>query len=266
MVVLGDSIAAGYGVARHESAAYIFAQEHGYDLVNFGFPGNDSRFLRHEVNNVNRIKDDIERADVILISIGGNDFLLAGSWGELVGMVFDAALGDLSAAEPILEAFAENFAAIITQVRALNPNATVIVQTMFNPSPPVPSLYRAAGAAMGALNDHIQATLALDPDAFLIACVYTAFTGLSGVAQMDLIHPNARGHRVIAQVLADTYLGTQTEIVPPRPVLDLVLRIFSPVIWLFDLLFIRIGLRIIWPSVSAAVMRSVDILVNRFFF
>ena len=265
-VVLGDSIAAGFGVAHDASAGHLFAQRQGYAMVNVGFPGNDSRFLRHEVTNVNGIKDLIERADTILISIGGNDFLLAGSFGDLVGMVFDAALGDLRAADPILEAFAENFAAIITQVRALNPTATVMVQTMFNPSPPLPSLYRAAGAAMGGLNDKIRAVHAQDPDAFVIACVYTAFAGLSGVAQMDLIHPNARGHRVIAQVLEDAYLGTQTEIVPPNPAGDMLLRVLRPVLWLADVLFIRIGLRLTWPAFRGIAVNAVDVLVEWLFF
>jgi len=61
-------------------------------------------------------------------------------------------------------------------------------------------------------------------------------------------------------------LGTQTEIVPPNPVGDFALRVFSPVLWLVDWLLIRVGLRVSWPGIGGAMMRAVDMLVNRFFF
>ncbi|MCL2531769.1 MAG: SGNH/GDSL hydrolase family protein [Oscillospiraceae bacterium] len=266
MVVLGDSIAAGWGVAQHESAAAMFAQRHGYRRVNFAYAGNMSHRLRNAVTTNETMQDYVSRAEVILISIGGNDFMLAGSYGDLVGHVMDAMLqDDFSFMQPMLAALEENFAAIITQVRELNPDAVVIVQTMFNPAPALPSLYDAAGVAIAALNNVIRNQHALDPDAFVIACVHTAFAGRVGVAQLDLIHPNVRGHRVITQVLDDAYLGTQTEI-PLSPWCTFSRTALRPVLWLVDVLVVRLGLRLLWPLLGGGVMWLVDAIVGRLIF
>ncbi|MCL2195257.1 MAG: SGNH/GDSL hydrolase family protein [Oscillospiraceae bacterium] len=263
LVVLGDSIAAGWGVAQHDSAANLFAREQGYRHVNFAYAGNRTHWLLRELMYAEGVQDYVSRAQTILISIGGNDFMLAGTHGELVGHVMGALFrDDFDFMQPMITAVEENFAQIIAQLRYLNPDATVMVQTMFNPSPHVPILYRAVGVAIDMLNGVFHAQLAQDPDAFIIACVHTAFAGRIGVAQFDLIHPNARGHRVIAQVLTDAYLGTQTEI--PQPSwCRLTGTLLRPVLWLVDVLLIRVGLRLMWPLLGGVVMRLVDSLVTR---
>ena len=77
MVVLGDSIASGYGLSETEySYGEICADYFGAVLDNFAKDGLDSYELLDMVNNLtDQQKKSIENTDVVVISTGGNDIM-----------------------------------------------------------------------------------------------------------------------------------------------------------------------------------------------
>jgi len=247
LVVLGDSIAAGHGVTLEEGYAFLLAQATGLELQNFAFDGETSASLYLEVTQNEFTRYLIADANIIIVSIGGNDFLLAEGLDGLLSLIVRGVRGDHSFMPQIWETFAENFAAIITEIRYLNPDATLIVQTVYNSAPPLPSVRQAFGIAMRGINSVIYAYLEENPGAFLIADIYSAFEGRNGTIARDMVHPSVAGHAIIATVILDLIAGTETPLPRASLTLDVLEFVFRPALWLVDLLLIRVGLRLLGP-------------------
>ena len=244
--VLGDSIAAGAGVSDKEDAyAWLVARAKGYELSNCAQGGDTSANLLGKVTGDETIRQCIREADIIAVSIGGNDVLTA----DFVSLVRNGLLGDYSAMEPVLDTFRENFAAIIGELRALNPDATLAVQTLYNPAFPLPSLLAVYEYAVKGINGVICGYLGAHPGAYVVADVYAAFAPRSGMVSTDRVHPAAAGHAIIAMVLLDAINGTQTQLPPADSLLDFLLCLFRPVLAALDWVLIG-GLRVLYTVFS----------------
>ncbi|MCL2508486.1 MAG: SGNH/GDSL hydrolase family protein [Oscillospiraceae bacterium] len=253
-VVLGDSIAEGVG-ARIKSNAYAnrIARAKGYELSNFGKGGDTSAALLWKVTEDETIRQGIRDADIIAVSIGGNDFYPS------LSLVLNGFLGEYSWMEPRREALRENFFDAVAEIRALNPDAMLIVQTLYNPllALPLPTLYDLYDETVQGINAVIGEYLTQQPDAFLIADVYAAFQGRYGTVSIDMVHPSDCGHAIIADVLMDTIDGTQT-LKPASGAINLLAGIFyKPVFEALDWIIVGM-LRIVHdalPSVWERIMQ-----------
>ena len=130
-LVLGDSIAYGSGISNSREACYgkIVADTNGYDYANHSVPGHTT------TNLINRLKDetvisDLKKADIISISIGGNDFLMS----NLIGLMFDSiVLDDHTEYDKIAEGFYTNLCEIVEIINSHNTDAVILMQTLYNP-------------------------------------------------------------------------------------------------------------------------------------
>ena len=77
-LVLGDSIAEGFGVENKEDAAYgkIVADTNGYNYRNLAQVANDTQDLIRKIETVDEFRESIAWADVINICIGSNNLSL----------------------------------------------------------------------------------------------------------------------------------------------------------------------------------------------
>lgn len=76
IVVLGDSIASGYGLNEDEySYAQLCTEYFGCNLNNFAVPGLSSDELLYSLKNNDSKQQSIANADVVVVSIGGNDII-----------------------------------------------------------------------------------------------------------------------------------------------------------------------------------------------
>lgn len=168
-VALGDSITTGYGLGSEEqSFAKIVAEENGYtlndDLATDGATSGDLLGVVTDQANAETLKN----ADLITITIGGNDLMgalyqfLADKYNEtnepdisaqdvqdaLAGkegtadlqsaliVVATSAIGDFAesdAATTALATFGQNLASITTAIKKVNPDVTIIVANQYNP-------------------------------------------------------------------------------------------------------------------------------------
>jgi len=243
-LVLGDSIAAGSGVyINSEKRAYAnrVAEAKGYDLTNYGAGGDTSAHLLRKVKEDQDIRHAIRQADIIAVSIGGNDLMHA---EDFTALVIEGLLGDYSRIEPVLAAYRENFAGIIGGIRALNPGAKLIVQTLYNPAFPLPSLREAYGTAIQGINAAIRDYLAAHPGAFVVADVYDAFQQRRGAVFVDMTHPSGYGHYIIASVLIATIDEAPGRLPWIPGVLEALLWLFKPLLALLDWTLIGGALRI----------------------
>ena len=199
-VVLGDSIGYGAGVLNPEEACYgrIVADTNGYDYQNHAVSGNRTDHLLAHLDHA-EVTAAVKNADIICISIGGNDYLT----DNVTGLVLDATFrNDYTRMDKITAQLKLNFAAIIEKIRGWNPDAVILMQTLYNPGKGINKApYQ---AATNRLNDLIRDYLASHPGAFTIVDVAAAFgTDRRYIAQ-DSIHPSAQGNERIAEVILQT--------------------------------------------------------------
>jgi len=210
-VVLGDSIAYGAGVYNSDEACFgrIVANTNDYNYENFGINGYRTIDLI-ELLGTDKVSESVEEADIISLSIGGNDYLQQ-NLPKLFAMV---TVGNYEIIDDIEENFAENFDIIISTIKELNPDVTILVQTLYNPRWDL--LRNFYDIAVVRINRNILGYLDKKPGAFEIIDVNSVFTAdHPEYIAIDTVHPSAVGNQVIARlVLEELYylgLGQSTE-------------------------------------------------------
>lgn len=200
LVVCGDSIAQGYGIQNPDEASYgrIVADSLGYSYKNFGHDGDRSVDLLNKLeSNSNGIRSAVSEADVVLVSIGGNDFIKPKT--ELPSRVFTALFGSTSKVDAVQKAFAENFEKIVEKILTLNPDVTLVVNTVYNGHTGFMGwVYNLATTRVNAV---VETYLEQHPGAYLIADTYPVFEGHREYIAVDTLHPSALGNVAIAQVV-----------------------------------------------------------------
>jgi acyl-CoA thioesterase-1 len=168
VLVLGDSLAAGLGVERDEAFPALLetmAKTEGLPVVvvNAGVSGDTSAGGRGRINwLLNR------KTDVLVLELGAND--------------------GLRGIPP--ETTTENLQAIIDAAKTKYPDIRIVIAGMKMP----PNL----GPDYGAKFEQIFPRLAADNEALLVPFLLENVGGVADLNQEDRIHPNARGHRLIA--------------------------------------------------------------------
>ena len=235
LVILGDSIASGYGLSEYTagnnySAPLSFGNMLGAEFGsyrNFAVDGRTSAQLLYSLQNPSdELSEALRDADKIVISIGGNDFLkpmlsavksaalgnydmfeaiISGNFkAEMIGDITNNVLAAaLEAAKKVdIEKTAENIELSAREIRKMNPNAEIIVLTVYNPFAGNVLLSAASDIAFEKL--HKLNGLISDIDGITTADVYSAFDGKAGeftnINRLD-IHPNADGHNAIFELL-----------------------------------------------------------------
>ncbi|MCO8193576.1 GDSL-type esterase/lipase family protein [Anaerofustis sp. NSJ-163] len=159
-LALGDSISTGYGLSQNGFVDQI-TDKYGYNLTNKADNGETSQSLLDKLNS-NSLKSDIEDADVITLTIGGNDLMNAlydflaeeynsenatsynGDYikeelnnGNLTIILFAAGkistFMDSPQAKTALSNFKDNLNDIISYIETNNPDAWIIITTQYNP-------------------------------------------------------------------------------------------------------------------------------------
>lgn len=239
MVFLGDSIAAGYGLEGYSrddlyrcdsyantlGAEYtvLLAEECGHEMINDAVSGDTSQDLIDLLDS-GKIDEDLRGSDAVVVSIGGNDVLhIIFAAAETLGWSeetqdFDfgrvdimEAIGALtSMSEDIdaaLEGFDNNLDGIISRIRQRT-EGDIYVQTLYNPVEYFDNwkmLVDYSYEKIDVFNDIVRDHAMKDgEEQYKIIDVGTQFRGrnsqLTNMADYD-IHPNADGHRVIADVV-----------------------------------------------------------------
>lgn len=204
-LVLGDSIGYGAGVANPAFGAFgrIVADTDGFGYTNDAVSGHTSADLLSRLSDPT-VASHVANADIISVSIGGNDFMRI-----TAKLIADARKGDMTRFEQIKATFETNFDKIVTRLRALSPDCVIVAQTLYNPAP-TESTRQLYDAAISRVNDVITSYPGI-----LVSDMAAAFAGRNELIAADNVHPNAEGNVVIARTvlktLYDNGLGTETE-------------------------------------------------------
>ena len=232
-LVLGDSIGVGAGIINPGEASYgrIVADTNGYNYENHAVSGyNTGAMLAHI--KLPHVRKSIKEADIISLSIGGNDFLTS----NMVQLGFEAAVLDkFSTFDKIAESFYKNYCKIISEIKELNPDAVILAQTLYNPMDNAITGFYQQG--VDRLNAGYRRYLNENPGSIVIVDVAKAFKGHPEYIANDCVHPNAQGNVVIAklvlQTLKDLGIGTKsTPVINYEGVNNRFLKPFKEIIYL----------------------------------
>ena len=212
LLVLGDSIAEGYGVLNPSQAAYakIVADTNGYNYRNFARMAHDTKDLLYEITSIESIVESVQWADIIHISTGSNNYLASPDVVSIaVGALFGVNNKQLDA---IAEEIYADYLTIYDRIRELNPNATIIMNTVYcawNGIGHIPFI-----KAANRVNEKLQMLQKVHEDIILFD-MDSIITGHSDLIADDCVHPNAEGNVRIAeamlQLLFEHGLGSHVE-------------------------------------------------------
>ncbi len=210
---LGDSIAAGAGLANPAKQAYgaIVSNTNGYNFKNDAISGHTTQDMIKRINQ-KKVSDDIAEADIICISIGGNNFLQS----NLAELVIDSVVKkDYSKFDKIADGLYNDIDTIITYIKGLNSDAAILFQTLYNPMYIAKDLRQAYQQGADRINATIRRYSQEHGNVYTVVEVAAAMGDDESLITADYIHPNSKGHVVIARevlkVLKELGLGTQTE-------------------------------------------------------
>ena len=221
-LLLGDSIPDAFGIANRDEACYgrIIADTNHYRYRNLGRTAQDSSELIDFINlyaawddeedRFINVSDSIEQADIICLSIGANDYFDSPDAEDLL---IGAVLGTNDAVmDKIAEDYYRNLCTIIDLIRELNPDATIILQTIYCVWYGIAA--RANRGCSSRVNKMIERYDSEHPGQVHICDIAPAMERKPENLADDCVHPNAKGNVAIAEVLLqklyDLGLGSET--------------------------------------------------------
>lgn len=221
-LLLGDSIAEGFGITNPDEASYgkIVADTNGYNYKNDAIMGRNSVGLVNHLTNDEEYINDVKWADIISVSIGGNDFLLDHAALLIVeGIIFN----DYSKFDKIGETFYENFSKSMDRIHEINPNAKILVQLLYT-SWTFDFARKPYKQAAKRINDAIIKYVEENPQNICVVDTSEVFDGRRDCISTDTIHPNAQGNIELAKAvqskLCEIGLANTAELVLLVPGID----------------------------------------------
>jgi len=171
IVALGDSLTAGYGLSRKQAWPALVAEKmraagYEFEVVNAGSSGDTTTGGLRRLPALLRAHKKI---DIFVLELGINDAFRG---------------------VPI-EQIRSNLQAIIDQVRARQPDASIVIAGMQLPNVSSDDYVGAFGGIFRAVAEKNRATL--------IPYFLEGVGGNPELNQWDRVHPNAAGQRVLAE-------------------------------------------------------------------
>ncbi len=248
LLALGDSLTTGYGLDNYvpggdpyRCASYINTVAEAMGLVagetyvNRAVNGDTTGALASLLPS---IEEEVKAAEMIVISIGGNDFLgllpeiASHLLGEDVSELEDVADALMNVSDEAIEKLASgswfltkiavtltklnsNLSTITSYLKNTAPDARVIFLLQFNPLVNVPGLSEFGSFAQPFL-DNLNTALKKACATYgyetvdIPAVINCDAAGLTNILEYD-IHPNAKGHLEMAKQLA-AYLGVDLKL------------------------------------------------------
>ncbi len=239
ITVLGDSIASGYGLPDYTSGNNYSAPLSWGNLLgdessryeNFAVDGSTSDELLAALEQpTDALKKSLESADCVVVSIGGNDFLgkmmyavkyaaltdtemisalLNGDFkaemlSELTDRLLKAVLSEMKNSD--VDKTVSNIRGVTEKISQLNPNAQIVLLTIYDPFSEhilLSGISDTAEGVLSELNGKIS-EIADDSPNVKIADVHAAFAGnasqFTNINRLD-IHPSAAGHERIYELM-----------------------------------------------------------------
>ena len=201
VAVIGDSLAKGTGddggKGFAERATDLLQEQNKKSKVqllgNLGINGLTTSQLQAELREVG-VQYTLKQANVILLSIGGND-LFQGAEEMSNG-------GDLPSSAQLNQAItsaSDRFKICVQQIKAINPNATLVYIGLYNPFYDLPEMRLSGTTSVERWNSMALNTLVQVGKAVMIPTYDLFEINIVKYISSDHFHPNEEGYEQIAQ-------------------------------------------------------------------
>ncbi|MCS1350497.1 GDSL-type esterase/lipase family protein [Mechercharimyces sp. CAU 1602] len=203
---IGDSVAMGKGSEQDEQG-YTSHIERELEkenlqvtLDNQGISGQTSAELRSALETESGLSTKVKEADFITLTIGGNDLLK-------VVLEEKNPMKVLTEFPKIQAEFKTNLTAIMDQLTTLNPEAPIIVTTLYNPLSPQESYYDHSDNMLTIWNRGLKEVVYQYSTGYVVDVdeVLTPNPERSWLA--DEIHPNGKGYALMAAKMVKEIRG-----------------------------------------------------------
>jgi len=194
-ILLGDSLARGAGDETGLGISGRLDQElrrrgaRARKTVNLGINGARTPDLLRQLDRPN-IQQLLREANVIILSIGGNDLWGGADWRTAAPPDPDAAMDDVL----------QRIDVIVRRVRAQNPRAHIFLVGLYNPFADTP-FGRQLAVFVNRWNARVLEHFGGDPD-FTLVQTSDLFSHKDRLA-LDRFHPSGEGYELIARRIAD---------------------------------------------------------------
>ncbi len=197
VVAIGDSLTRGTGDETGKGYTGDLLDEikkrtnKPATLLNLGINGQRSDQLRQQVQQ-KEVQRQIASADILLITIGGNDLFRSGQG------LLDYNTGTIAATE---KKYLDNLSVIFQKIRQLNTGANVFVIGLYNPF-----IELKEGKAMSKIVrrwNYDTAELSANYPKIIFVPTFDLFElKVNDYLYSDKFHPNTKGYRLIAERVA----------------------------------------------------------------
>ncbi|MDQ8734732.1 SGNH/GDSL hydrolase family protein [Paenibacillus sp. LHD-38] len=201
IVALGDSLTRGTGDIEGKGyVGYVSdqLQEAGKEisLINLGIKGLTSPQLAEQMKE-KEIRRQLGQANVILMTIGGNDLFLG---GQILSDVSEASI------EGLEDAYLVSLKTIISSIREVNTEATVYLLGLYNPFSEFENGELLSGVVRG-WNFKAAELLAQDAKTVFVPTYDLFQQKINDYLFTDHFHPNEKGYRLIAERITALITG-----------------------------------------------------------
>jgi lysophospholipase L1-like esterase len=197
VVSLGDSLARGTGDATGKGYVGVAAElmkaragEREVSVTNLGVNGFTSSQLSEQIKRAD-VQATIRQADVLLVSIGGNDLFRG---GETLAQL------DLTKVKELETEYNQRLKSLLTEIRELNPSANVYLIGLYNPF----NGQKNSEITNGIVRDwnyQLSVTAADIPKTVIVPTFDLFQLRVQDYLAADLFHPNAEGYKRIGERL-----------------------------------------------------------------
>lgn len=193
LVAIGDSLAHGLGDASGRGFVGDVSQQYrskGYTIIqsNLGVDGQTSEGLLSEVHKAS-VQNLVHSANVILISIGGNDL---NNTAGLPNINKEKIAG-------AQVAFSTNLTEILTVIRKVNPESPIFVVGLYNPYDNIASARTGTDLVIQNWNAREEEIVAKFPKTVLVQTFDLFELHDDQLLYLDHFHPNENGYYLIAE-------------------------------------------------------------------
>ncbi|MCI2253356.1 GDSL-type esterase/lipase family protein [Domibacillus sp. PGB-M46] len=194
-LAIGDSIITGFGAPPKENLVKSFSEslessiQKEVEFQNEGINEITSTELNRLVQG-GEFDDQIKKADIVTINIGGNDILQLGFQKGFYEAV--------QSVDSLQKTFNANLTDIMERVHTLNPEATVLLLELYNPLDKEFELYSMADRLLPRWNLQFYELAAKHDYAVVVDTTEVINSETPQNVSDDGIHPNEFGYHAIA--------------------------------------------------------------------
>lgn len=210
IVSIGDSLTEGVGDSTNSGGYVPYLEEQLESLdeiknasfVNYGKRGNRTDQLIKRLST-KEIEADIEKADIVMVTIGGNDVVkvVKENWSDLTVDTF----------EKEEDGYADRIQTVLKEIRSINEEAGIVLIGIYNPFGRVFVDTEDDEAIVQAWNDRAE-EVAASFERTVFVNVETIFgEGSDGLFFEDQFHPNDIGYEQMAGRIFNTINGKTLE-------------------------------------------------------